>query len=243
MDGRGQGGLPGDADDRSREWFVPRFGPKRFRLLVGLSFWPYSLMNASYVAIGSLLSNTVHFDRMLGMVTVYLLAVGVASHSLDAMRPNKPWGDFLDRSQLLALALAGLVPALALGLFYSITAAPLLIPLGAAELFFLLVYNLELFRGRFHTDVWFAISWGFLPVLVGYAVQSDAVNVPSLAGGLFGFATAFVEINASRPYKALKRQPVEGSAQAVARLESILKGIVASVLATAALMLALALSR
>jgi len=232
--------LEGEEETRINEFYVPRFGPRRFRALVGLSFWPYSLMNAGYVAIGSLLASPVHFDRMGAMVLVYLLAVGVSAHSLDAMSPNKPWGDILSRRQLLALAAGALAPALALGLYLSVAYAPLLIPLGLVELFFLLAYNLELFSRRLHTDLWFSFSWGFLPVLVGFVVQTGTVSVPSLAGGLFGFFTAYVETNASRPYKALKRQPGGAYSPVAARLESILKGVVATVLAMAALLFALA---
>ncbi len=225
-----------------QEWFVPRFGPRRFRLFVGLTFYPYTLMNVSYVLIGSLLATPVHYDRMAGMAAAYVLAVGIAAHSLDALAPNKPWGNFLSRRQLLSLSLAGLVPALGLGLYYALTFAPVLIPLGVLELFFLLAYNLEYFGGWFHTDFWFAVSWGFLPVLVGYAVQSNAVTPASLAGGLFGFFTAFVEINASRPYKALKKEMAGRESSVARRLESILKGVVASVLATALLLLVRAMS-
>ncbi|MDG6990449.1 MAG: hypothetical protein JRM99_03385 [Nitrososphaerota archaeon] len=226
---------------RENEWWVPGFGPRKFRLMLGLSFYPYSMMNACYVLVGSLVSPAVNYDRMFGMAVVYLLAVGVSAHSLDAMAPNKPWGDFLTRRQLAALAVGGLVPALAIGLYYAISAAPLLIPIGVAEVFFLLAYNLELFRGAFHTDFWFAFSWGFLPVLAGYVVQTDALALSSLAAGAFGFSTAFIEISASRPYKALRR---EGTAsQVTSRLESILKGVVATVVFAAALLLAMSVTR
>ena len=227
----------GNPDTREREWFVPGWGPRRFRLLAGLSFYPYTLMNASYVVIGSLLAATVHFDRLSGMTLAYVLAVGVAAHSLDAMAPNKPWGDFLSRDQLALLAVTGLVPALGIGLYYAFTAAPLLVPIGVAEVFFLIVYNLELFRGRFHTDFWFATSWGFLPVLAGFVVQTNSVSLGALAGGAFGFTTAYVEISASRPYKELKKGGLPGQSLMAARYEAILKGIVASVLSVGAFML------
>jgi hypothetical protein len=224
-------------DTREHEWYVPRRGPRRFRLLVGLSFFPYTLMNASYVVIGSLLAQTVHYDRMVGMAVVYLLAVGVSAHSLDATAPSRPWGKFLTRRQLFLLAASGLVPACLIGLYYAFTAAPLLIPLGAVELFFLVAYNLELFAGRFHTDLWFAFSWGFLPVLAGYAVQTATLSLIAMAAGLFGFCTAYVEINASRPYKALKREPGGRDSDIASRLEGILKGVVASVLIAALFLL------
>ena len=204
---------------------------------MGLTFFPYSLMNASYVLIGSLLAPSVHFDRMGGMALAYLLAVGIAAHSLDAIGPNRPWGNVMSRNQLLLLALAGLIPALSIGLYYALTFAPLLLPLGVAELFFLLSYNLELFRGRFHTDFWFATSWGFLPVLAGYIVQTNSIGLTSIGAGLFGFTTAFIEINASRPYKELKREAGNSSQALAAKLEAILKGVVATVVSAAAFLL------
>jgi len=230
-------------ESRENEFYVPRFGPRKFRLLVGLSFYPYTLMNASYVLIGSLLASPVHFDRMGATALVYLLAVGVSAHSLDALSPNKPWGDFLTRRQLLVMAVGGLVPALAIGLYLSFVFAPLLIPLGLAELFFLIAYNLEPFSGKFHTDLWFSLSWGYLPVLVGFVVQTDTITIPALVGGLFGFFTAFIEINASRPYKSLSRQPGGAHSALAKKFESILKGVVLSVLAVAASLFALALAR
>lgn len=222
---------------RRHEWYVPRWGPERFRLLLGMSFFPYTLMNASYVLVGSLVAPSVDYGRMAGMALVYLLAVGVAAHSLDAMAPNRPWGGFLSRSQLAGLAVAALIPACALGLYYAFTAALILLPLGLIELFFLLCYNLELVGGRFHTDFWFAFSWGFLPVLAGFAVQTGTLTLASAAAGLFGFFTAYVEINASRPYKALKGEPGGRDSPLASRLEAILKGVVASVLVTALFLL------
>lgn len=228
---------------RLDEWYVPKFGSVRFRAFVGITFFPYTLMNAGYVLIGSLLAPSVHFERMEGIAVAYLLAVGISAHSLDALAPNKPWGDFLSKSQLQALAVAALIPSLGIGLYYALNYAPLLLPLGALELFLLFAYNLELFGGRFHTDIWFATSWGFLPVVVGFVVQTNTITLTPLAGGLFGFFTAFVEINASRPYKAFKKEPDGRSSPLASRFESILKGVVASVLAAALFLLALATLR
>jgi 4-hydroxybenzoate polyprenyltransferase len=96
---------------------------------------------------------------------------------------------------------------------------------------------MELFNGVFHTEEWFAFSWGFLPVLAGFAVQTNTLSPIALVAGLFGFFTAFIEINASRPYKALKKELAGTSSPVASRLESILKGLVASVLTIAALLL------
>jgi len=234
-----------DESNRGNEWYVPKFGPHRFRLFVGMTFIPYTLMNVSYVVIGSTLAPSgVHWDRVVVIAAVYLLSVGVSAHALDALAPNKPWGAFLTKRQLEVLAASALAPALALGLYYALRYAPWLIVVGLAEIFFLLSYNLELFRGRFHTEVWFAFSWGFLPVIAGFVLQTDSFSPTALVGAVFGLATAYVEINASKPYKVLKRQPQPHdlqSAETERRFERILKGVVASVVTVTLLLVLLRL--
>ena len=230
--------MSGEGDEQStrrNEWYVPRFGPPRFRLFVGMTFIPYTLMNVSYVVTGSMLAPAgVDWWRVAGISIVYLLSVGVSAHALDALAPNRPWGAFLSRRQLATLAVLALVLALILGLYLALRYAPWLIPVGLAELFFLLSYNLELFGGRFHTEGWFAFSWGFLPVVAGFVAQTNSLGLDAIAGGAFGFATAYVEINASRPYKALKKQQGDPlSAEDERRFERILKGVVASALVVA----------
>jgi len=111
---------------------------------------------------------------------------------------------------------------------YIVRYAPLLGVIAVMEGFFLLAYNLEWFRGRFHTNAWFAFSWGFLPVLAGYVIQTNSISPAIVLVAAAMAALSLVEINASRPYKALKRSTdghtVEGRAQA-AQFEVILKSV------------------
>jgi hypothetical protein len=218
---------------REGEWFVPRWGSRRFRRFLGMTFLPYTLMNVSYTIIGSSVAPSLNLYRAGLLAIVYLLAVGISAHALDAAAPNKPWGEFLSKNQLLALALVALLPALGIGMYLALAYAPLLILVGVFELFFLLAYNLELFGGRFHTDLWFSLSWGFLPVVAGCVLQTDSLNPAGFAAGLFGFTTAFTEINASRPYKEAKQLAGEDAARYAKRFESVLKGLVLSVFAVA----------
>jgi hypothetical protein len=225
---------------REREWYVPRFGPRRFRLFVGMTFFPYTAMNASYAVIGALLSPAaVHWDRVAAIAAVYLLAVGISAHALDAMGPNKPWGHFMSKKALSGLAASSLVAAAAIGLYYALTTAPLLLLVGVPEIFFLFAYNLELFGGIFHSRVWFCLSWGFLPVLAGYVIQTDTLGFPALAAGIFGFASAYAEITVSRSYKSLKRDPSSSNTKLALRYESILKVIVGSVVIVAVALIVL----
>ena len=37
-------------------------------------------------------------------------------------------------------------------------------------------YNLELFSGRLHTDVWFALAWGAFPAVTGYVACAGSIR-------------------------------------------------------------------
>lgn len=231
--------------DRSDEWFVPRFGPRRFRVLVGLLFLPYTGMVLCFTVLGALLAPRVDWERVAALVVIYALALGVGAHALDALGkgPRKPWGAVFEARTLKLVAVVSLAAAYAIGAWYMQRYAPWLWPVAIAEGFFVLAYNLEWFGGRFHDDAWFAVSWGALPALAGYMLQTNSVSLPALvlAGGTA--ALSVVEIKASRPYKALRQAARAGTpvdrAQ-VASLEAILKAVS---LATLALTVALSLAR
>ena len=220
--------------DRRGEWFVPAFGPERFRVAVGLLFLPYTGMVLAFTVIGSMLAPVVHWDRVGAIVLIYFLALGIGAHALDALgsRGEKPWGRVFPRAHLWALAAGSLLAAYAIGVWYMVHHAPLLWPIAIAEGFFVLAYNLEWFGGRFHRDSWFAFSWGALPVLAGYVLQTNALSAGALLVAVAMAALSLVEIKASRPYKALKRSGAAGAE--VERLEAILKCLSLGVIALGA---------
>ncbi len=196
------------AGDRTSEWFVPAFGPSRFRSFLGLLFLPYTAMVLSFVVIGSVLASPVHWDRLAALLVIYFLALGIGAHALDAVGSKglKPWGTVFTPLQLRALAVVSLVSAYAVAIYYMVLYAPLLWPIAITEGFFVLAYNLEWFHGRYHSDGWFAFSWGFMPVLAGYVMQANRVSVEAVVvGASMGFFSV-VEIKASRPYKLLRRR-------------------------------------
>jgi hypothetical protein len=231
-----------DPADRRNEWFVPAFGPERFRLAVGLLFLPYTAMVLAYTIIGSMLAPQVLWDRVAAIVLIYFLALGIGAHALDALgsRGSKPWGNAFSRTQLWTLAASSVLAAYAIGAWYMILYTPLLWLIAIPEGFFLLAYNLEWFGGRFHRDGWFAFSWGALPVLAGYVMQTNALSAAALVVATAMAFLSLVEIRASRPYKALKKS---GAAAAdVGRLESVLKALSAGVILLGAGMVAWRLS-
>jgi hypothetical protein len=205
-------GMP-DTSDRRAEWFVPSFGPLKFRLFVGLLFLPYTGMVLAYTVIGATLAEVVDARRVVALAVVYFLALGIAAHALDALGSSgvKPWGTHFTPTQLWGLVILSLLPAGAIGAYFAATDTPWLWPLGLLEFFFLFAYNLEWFKGRFHTDGWFMFAWGALPVLAGYVMQTNRLSLAALLAALAAALFSRVEITASRPYKRLRRAPDQDS--------------------------------
>ena len=215
---------------RKSEWFVPKFGPERFRTFVGLLFLPYTGMVLSFSVVGSILVNPIHWDRVLAMVIIYFLGLGIGAHALDALGSQgiKPWGTVFSRKQLWLLAVGSLVLAYGLAAYYIIRFVPLLGFMALLEGFFVFAYNLEWFQGKFHTDTWFAFSWGFLPVLAGTLMQTNAISPEALVLAVSMALFSFIEIKASRPYKDLKRNIdllKDEERALMARYETILKSV------------------
>ena len=229
--------------DRSTEWFVPQWGPPKFRILVGLLFLPYTGMVLSFVVIGSMLAPVVYWDRVLAGILVYFLGLGIGAHALDALGSKrvKPWGEHFTKGQLWAAAVLSLILAYGIAAYYMVRYVPMLWVIAALEGFFVFAYNLEWFNGLFHTKRWFVFSWGVLPVLAGYVLQTNrlswAVLVTALAMGLL----SHVEISASKPYKELKREPPgphqdrkDRRVLDMPQYEAILKGVSLGVILLAA---------
>jgi hypothetical protein len=224
-------------DTRINEWFVPRFGPTKFRVFVGLLFLPYTGMCVSFTIIGSMLAGEVAWDRVGAIALIYALALGVSAHVADSLgsKKSKPWGNYFTKAQLLALMAATLAAAYTIGVYYIVFFVPLLAVIAALEGFFLFAYNFEAFGGRFHNNFWFAVSWGALPALAGYVMQADSISILALAAaGLTGLAS-YAEIRMSRPYKQLKQN--SGDTERAKKLEGGLKAISLCTIAFALAML------
>jgi hypothetical protein len=223
---------------RINEWYVPKFGPAKFRAFVGLLFLPYTGMCVSFTIIGSMLAGEVAWDRVGAIALIYALALGISAHVADSLgsKKAKPWGSYFGKRQLLVLMGTTLAAAYAIGAYYIVFFVPLLAVVAALEGFFLFAYNFEAFGGRFHNNFWFAASWGSLPLLAGYVMQENAVSILALAAAGAAGLVSYAEIRLSRPYKHLKRT---GGDEARAKsLENGLKAVSLGTIAFAVAMLA-----
>ena len=212
---------------RINEWFVPRFGPLKFRAFIGMLFLPYTGMCIAFTIIGSMLSESIAWDRVLSIFIIYFLALGVSAHAADNLgsKKIKPWGNFFSTFELRLMVIGGLSVSYILGIYYIITVAHLLLIIAIIEGFFLFAYNFELFNGLFHNNFWFAVSWGGLPLLAGFVIQTNSISVLSLISSIMAFLVAYTDIRISRKYKELKRKPQDVVDYKVEKLERSLKVI------------------
>jgi len=192
-------------EDRLSEWFVPKFGSQNFRLSIGILFLPYTGIVISFAIWGSL-SVEFGLDRIVSISLLYFFAIGISAHCLDALgSKKKPWGN-ISHKKLWSAAIISLIMSFSVGGYYIFLDSWLLVPIGIMEGFFLFAYNLELFRGKFHNNLSFVISWGILPVFAGAAIQSNSITVETIMFSAIAGLVSYVLIVTSRKYKELKRQ-------------------------------------
>ncbi len=190
--------------DRTSEWFVPKFGPRNFRISIGILFLPYTGIVTSFAVWGSL-SGSFELDRLAAICLIYFLSIGVTAHCLDAVGgKTKPWGN-LPKKKLWTISMISLGIAFTIGLYYAFLDSPLLFPIGIAEGFFLFAYNLELFGGKFHNNISTIFSWGVLPVFAGSVIQTNSISIEALILSIASALITYSLIITSRKYKELKR--------------------------------------
>jgi hypothetical protein len=179
--------------------------PGGWRDLVTLLHPPYTAWHLSYVAIGAALAPHLHASRLLAALAAFLLAVGVAAHALDELH-GRPLGTRLPDGALITLAVAGLLGAAAIGLYYAIAVSLTLLPFVAAGVFLVLAYDLEWFGGRFHTDLAFALAWGAFPAATGYWINALTVRAAGVLAVLACFALSVAQRRLSTPVRELRRR-------------------------------------
>ena len=70
--------------DRTSEWFVPKFGSKKFRISIGILFLPYTSIVTCFAALGAI-SGPLQLERVAAICVIYILALGIGAHLLDAV--------------------------------------------------------------------------------------------------------------------------------------------------------------
>jgi len=181
---------------------------------------PYTAWHLSYVAIGAALAPSFVLWRLGATLGAFVLALGVACHALDELT-GRPLGTQLSRTTLIWLAAAGLTGAVAIGLVGAIVLTAWLIPLIVSGAFLALAYNLELFGGRFHTDLWFAVAWGSFPVFTGWFVEARDVRAEVLLLALACCLISLAQRRLSSPARELRRRTISVTGSQILRDGSV----------------------
>jgi hypothetical protein len=179
--------------------------PGGWRDFVTILHPPYTAWHLSYVAIGAGLAAEIHWGWLGATVAAFFLAMGIGAHALDEMQ-GRPLQTRLSDRALAWLAALSIAGALAIGIVAAIWLDAWLVPFVAFGGFIVIAYNLELFGGAFHGDVWFPLAWGAFPLLTGYFAMTGQITWEALAAAAFAGLTSHVQRILSTPVRAMRRK-------------------------------------
>jgi len=169
---------------------------------------PYTLWHLSYVVIGAALAPDVQLRWLGETLLAFFLAMGLAAHALDELH-GRPLGTRIPSAVLVAVAVAGLAGAVALGIDGMVEVSPWLGVFIVAGAFLVVAYNLELFGGAFHSDLWFALAWGAFPVLTAAFAQTADVRVAAVVAAAACALLSAAQRALSTPVRNLRRRAAE----------------------------------
>jgi hypothetical protein len=163
---------------------------------------PYTLWHLSYVAIGAAVMPPLVLWRLAGTLVAFFLAVGIGAHALDELH-GRPLGTGIETGVLTATAALSVGAAMVMGLVYG---GWRLLPFVIAGGILVTGYNLELFGGVLHSDLWFAAAWGAFPVLVGAYAQHWTLSLAAGAAAVAAFFLSLGQRALSTPARTLRRR-------------------------------------
>ena len=202
---------------------------------------PYTAWHLSYVAVGAALSPEFAGRRLLAALASFFLALGIGAHALDELN-GRPLRTRIPSGVLVALAAVSIGAATAIGIVAALAWTAWLLVFVAAGAFLVVAYNLELFGGAFHSDLWFAVSWGAFPLLTGYFVVAEELTLGAGLAGVFALATSFAQRALSTQVRAIRRSGSFDTATAqlvIAAPETALRALTVAMVSLAAALLVL----
>ena len=201
---------PGEREDGTRPAFYAlRSGG--WRDYITLLHVPYTMWHLSYVAFGAAVAPVVDGRGLTATLVGFFLGVGLTAHALDELNGRPLRTQISDRA-LWVIAIAALGAAIALGVVGAIEVSLWMLAFVGFGGFIVLAYNLELFGGRFHSDLWFALSWGAFPALTAYFAQAGTVRSEAILVALACLFLSAAQRRLSTPVRELRRKiaSVEG---------------------------------
>jgi hypothetical protein len=185
--------------------------PGGWRDYVTLLHPPYTLWHLSYVALGAALAQTMKWGLLGWTVLAFLLAMGIGAHALDELN-GRPLRTEIPGRVLGALAVCSVAGACTIGVIVATDSTLWLLAFVAFGAAIVVAYNLELFGGALHSDVWFAAAWGAFPVLTAYYASAERIRGEVAAAAVFAFLTSLAQRRLSTQARLVRRRTaaVEG---------------------------------
>ena len=166
---------------------------------------PYTLWHLSYVVTGAALAPEWHPARLGAALAAFFLAVGIGAHALDELH-GRPLGTLIPRWVLVALAAGSILGATAIGIAAAADFDLWLLAFIAFGAFIVCAYNLELFGGRLHNDLSFALFWGGFPLLTGYFASAETIRGEAVLAALFATLFSLAQRRLSAEVRKVRRR-------------------------------------
>ncbi len=179
--------------------------PGGWRDYVTLLHPPWTLWHLSFVVAGAALAPELRLSRLMWTLLAFFLAMGVGAHALDELK-GRPLRTRIPASVLVALAAASIAGAAVIGIGAALAWDRWLLAFVPAGAFFVVAYNLELFGGRFHGPLPFALAWGAFPVLTAYFATAERLTGAAVAAAAFAALLSLVQQTLSRQVRKARRQ-------------------------------------
>ncbi len=168
---------------------------------------PYTVWHLSNVALGAAVAPTFEPLHLGAAVTAFFLGVGITAHALDELN-GRPLRTRIPDAVLWVLAAVALAGAVALGVAGAARVSWWLLTFVGFGGFIVVAYNLELFRGIFHSDLWFAVAWGGFPALTGAFAQGGELSLAAILVAAGCAALAAAQRHLSTPVRLLRRRAI-----------------------------------
>jgi hypothetical protein len=206
---------------------------------VTLLHLPYTAWHLSYVVVGACLAAHVDWTTLALTVLAFALAMGIGAHALDELH-GRPLRTQIPSGVLVALAVASVAAAAAIGIVVALERTLWILPLVALGAALVPAYNLELCGGRVHTDLGFALAWGGFPVVTAFVAQTGTLRAEAVLAAAWASLLSLAQRRLSHVARRARREPEQGDGMtAVAAPEAALRLLTASTVAIAAALAAL----
>ena len=196
---------------------------------------PYTLWHLSYVAIGAALAPQMKWGALGWTELAFFLALGIGAHALDELS-GRPLQTQIPRALLVVLAAVSIAAACAIGIVVASDSTWWLLLFVVMGAFIVVAYNLELFGGTFHSDTWFAISWGAFPVLTGYFASAERLRGEAILAAAFAVFASLAQRTLSTQVRFARRHAGDPEAARPAEVALQLLAVALPLLAGALLL-------